>query len=102
MKTLCLFLVLAAGTINPALVNADRDPDSETVRRWVEQGRVLPLEELLARHGERIAGRLLDVEVEREHGRIVYELEVIGDDGRVREIYLDAASGEWLDEELED
>ncbi len=102
MKTLCLFLALAAGTISPALVNADRDPDSETVRRWVEQGRVLPLEELLARHRERIAGRLLDVEVEREHGRIVYELEVIGDDGRVREIYLDAASGEWLEEELED
>jgi len=102
MKTLLLSLALAAGAISPAVVTADRDVDSKTVRQWVEEGRVLPLEDLLSRHRERIAGRLLDLEVEREHGRIVYELEVVGEDGLVREIYLDAQSGEWLGEELED
>ena len=102
MKILCLFLALAVGATSPAPANADREPDRETVRRWVEEGRVLPLEELLARHRERITGRLLDLEVEREHGRIIYELEVVDIEGRVHEIYLDAQSGEWLGEELED
>lgn len=102
MKTLFLFLALVVGTTSPALLKADQEPDAETIRRWVEAGRILPLEEILARHRERIAGRLLDLEVEREHGRIVYELEVVDDAGRVREIYIDAQSGEWLDEELED
>lgn len=102
MKIPFLFLALAIGTISPATVTADRDPDSDTVRKWVQEGRVLPLEELLARHGDRIRGRLLDIEVEREHGRIVYELETVDDEGRVHEIYLDAESGEWLAEELED
>lgn len=102
MKILFLFLALTVGAISPAVARADRDPDSATVREWVEQGRVLPLEELLARHRDRITGRILDLEVEREHGRIVYELEVVDDRGRVHEIYLDAQSGEWLGEELED
>ena len=102
MKTLLLFLALAIGTISPSPAVADREPDAETVREWVEAGKVLPLEELLARHRERIPGRLLDLEVEREHGRIVYELEVVDDQGQVYEIYLDAQTGEWLGQELED
>lgn len=102
MKILLLFLALAVGTTSPAAARADRDPDSATVRRWVDEGRVLPLEELLDRHRDRITGRLLDLEVEREHGRIVYELEVVDDRGVVHEIYLDAQSGDWLGEELED
>lgn len=102
MKTLLLFLVLAIGTISPSLADADRELDADTVREWVEAGRVLPLEELLERHRERISGRLLDLEVEREHGRIVYELEVVDHQGQVYEIYLDAQTGEWLGQELED
>lgn len=102
MKTLFLFAALVVGTISQAPVAADSDLDAETVREWVEAGRVLPLEELLARHRKRIPGRLLDLEVENEHGRIVYELEMVDEAGRVQEIYLDAQSGEWLGEELED
>jgi uncharacterized membrane protein YkoI len=102
MRILLLFLALAAGTISPSLAVADREPDAETLRKWVEAGEVLPLEKLLARHRERIPGRLLDLEVEREHGRIVYKLEVVNEWGQVYEIYLDAQSGEWLGQELED
>jgi len=102
MKTLLLFLVLVAGTISPALLTADDDLDAGIIRQWVEEGRILPLQDLLERHRARIEGELLDLEVEREHGRIVYELEVMDRKGRVREIYLDAATGEWLEEELED
>jgi len=100
--TLLLFLALAAGTISPTLAWADSEPDAETVREWVEAGEVLPLETILARHRERIPGRLLDLEVEHEHGRIVYKLEVVDKHGQVYEIYLDAQNGEWLGLELED
>ena len=100
--TLLLFLALAVGMISPSFAVADPELDAETVREWVEAGEVLPLEELLARHRERIPGRLLDLEVEREHGRIVYKLEVVDKLGQVHEIYLDAQNGEWLGQELED
>jgi len=52
---------------------------------------------------ERIAStenaRIVEVEREREreHGRDVYELKLSGPDGRVREIKVDAGSGEVID-----
>lgn len=102
MKRMLPYLVLAIGTVSPALVVADREPDADTVRQWVESGKVLPLEELLTRHRAKIPGRLLDIEVEQEHGRIVYELEVVDDRGHVHKVYLDAQSGNWLGRELDD
>ena len=101
MKTRSLFLALVLGTTSPFGLT-DGEPDADTARQGVEAGTILPLEELLARHRQRIPGRLLDLELEREHGRLVYELEVVDDQGRVHEIYLDARSGEWLDREIDD
>ncbi len=100
MKILWIFLVTVAGTTSPAL--AGHDDDARRARELVAAGRALPLESVLEMHGERLAGRLLDVELESEHGRVVYELEIQGDDGVVREIKIDAASGEWLEQEIED
>lgn len=53
-------------------------------------------------HSERLAGRILDVELERKRGTLIYEFEVFGKDGVVREIYINAADGRVLKEEIED
>lgn len=56
-------------------------------------GDILPLVELLQR--EELAGlRVLEAELEREDGRLVYELELLDESGRVYERYYDAASGQ--------
>ena len=39
-------------------------------------------------------GKLLDLEVEKEHGRIIYELEFLDPQGRVREYEVDAETGD--------
>ena len=46
-------------------------------------------------------GRLLDLEVEAEHGQIMYELEFLREDGHVVELKIDAATGRILEEEVE-
>ena len=46
-------------------------------------------------------GCLLDLEVEQKHGRIIYELEILRDDGIVYEIKIDAKTGEWLKEKVD-
>ena len=45
---------------------------------------------------------MLEVELEDEHGRILYELEVLTSGGTVRELQFDARSGELLEDEEED
>jgi uncharacterized membrane protein YkoI len=46
--------------------------------------------------------RVLEVELEEEHGRYSYEMEVLTAQGVVRELELDARTGELLQDELED
>ena len=100
MKTRLLSLVLVAGTIS-TLSGASADGDYRDIRGLVERGEILSLEEILTRYPEAEYGRLLDLEVEKEHGRIVYEMEFLRDDGRVLELEVDARDGALLEQEIE-
>lgn len=103
MKIGLLFLAMALGMTKAFVLYADDHNDlSEHVLQWVKEGKVLSFEIIQERYKERLQGRLLDLEVEREHGRIIYELEIMRKDSVVYEIKIDAQSGEWLDEERED
>ena len=75
---------------------AGASDDHEAAQALRQGGDIRPLSELLAR--EELAGmRVLEAELEREHGVLVYELELLDAAGRVHDRYYDAASGEPLD-----
>ncbi|EKV29789.1 putative membrane protein [Caenispirillum salinarum AK4] len=86
----------------PVLADEDDHEDHERARRALEAGDTLPLAALLERSGIESAGRLIEVELEREHGRLVYELKVLTPLGRVIEHYFDARSGKLLKTEGHD
>ena len=96
MIRLAVVLSLIAG---PAL--ADRD-DHDRARRALEAGEVLPLSEILAAVEAAQPGRLIEVELERDDGRWVYELELVAPDGRILEIEIDAATADILDIDREE
>jgi uncharacterized membrane protein YkoI len=104
MKIPLIFPAMVVGmtSLLPVAAAAGDRIDQDEARELVQRGEMLPLTELLERHADRTAGHLLDVDLEREHGRLVYEIEVLGSDGRVREFELDARDGRLLKEELED
>ena len=94
-------LLIAIMILSPlALVLADNDHDE--ARRLHESGEILPLELILQNVRRTHPGKVLEVELEREDGRIVYELEILGKDGIVKEIYLDARTGELLSDREDD
>ncbi|MCP4429827.1 MAG: peptidase M4 [Gammaproteobacteria bacterium] len=101
MKMMYLFLVLVVGTTS-GFLGADDDVSSDQIRRMVEDGEILSLEAILAQYPEKIYGKLLDLEVEREHRIVVYELEFLRSDGRVIELEIDARNGQLLEQEIED
>ena len=57
------------------------------------RGEIRPLAEVLAA-AERVSAWPSDLasKVKRKRGRIVYELKIIAERGRVRELYIDAAT----------
>jgi uncharacterized membrane protein YkoI len=88
-----LAMLLAAVPLMAAPAHADDDDDHERVRVARQAGRILPLAELLARVEAEHPGEVLEVELEDEHGRLVYEIKLLRPGGRLAKLYFDAASG---------
>jgi hypothetical protein len=73
---------------------ASGDEDEASRRQAIEAGAIAPLEQLLARLGERFPGRILKVELEREDDRPgpgwVYEVKLLTPSGNVLKLEYDA------------
>ncbi len=100
MKITSLFLVLVVGMASTFL-QAGEEISQNEIRQLVKQGKLLPLEAIMALYPEEQYGKLLDLEVEREYGTIIYELEFLRGDGRIIELEIDASNGLLLEQEFE-
>jgi uncharacterized membrane protein YkoI len=89
------FTLIAAPTL------ADRD-DHDRARRALEAGEILPLVDILAAAEAARPGRVIEIELDRDDGRWVYELELLSPEGILYEMEIDAASGTILEVEREE
>jgi uncharacterized membrane protein YkoI len=48
---------------------------------------------------EKVQGTVVEAELEKRHGKTVWEVEVVGGDGKVTEVHIDAGSGDVIDAE---
>jgi uncharacterized membrane protein YkoI len=83
--------LLAAGTA--------RADDHERARHAREAGEILPLARVLVTVERDFTGTPIEVELEREDGRWVYEVELLTPSGDVLELEYDAATGAFLEGE---
>lgn len=97
MKRLTLFLLLG---LSPMVSLAD--DDHEQARRLKEAGEILPLQQIIKKAQAEHSGRVIEVDLENEDGRHVYEIELLDAGGEVWELYFDAATGELIKRGRED
>jgi len=57
----------------------------------------MPLEDIIKLNKDLLAGRILEVELERKRGSYLYEIEILSPEGRYREFEVDAKSGRILE-----
>lgn len=92
-----LAVPLLAGALLAAVASAavadDDKHERDAVRRAVEAGEIKSLAEILAAVRGKLPGEVAGVEIEREHGRWLYEFRVVDGKGRLYEVYVDASSG---------
>ncbi len=96
-RTMTVLLCALCGGLGAAwpVAHAERD-DGQRARAAREQGRIMPLERLIAQVNRSVPGRLLEAELDDDDGVLVYELRWQLADGRRLEIELDARDGRWL------
>lgn len=84
-------------------VAISRDLGQDEALRLREQGVILPLEHVLRKAIERYPdSKLLEVELEEDDDIHVYEVELLTSSGVVRELKLNAADGQLLEDEVDD
>jgi uncharacterized membrane protein YkoI len=93
LRAFVLCFALAVAIISTGAVLGDPH-DQDAVRIAVERGEIRPLAEILARIRAKLPGQIAGVEIERKAGRWLYEFRVVGRQGQLFEVYVDARTGE--------
>jgi hypothetical protein len=67
--------------------------DHEAALAALARGEVLPLSRIMAVVSQHSPGDILEVELDRENGVIVYEFKILTPAGKVYEVHVDARTG---------
>lgn len=97
-------VALALGSLlaPPALARRGRGGDHDDARAAVAAREALPLTRIVEIAQRAVPGEIVEVELEHEHGRLIYEVEVLTRTGRLRKVEIDARTGQVLEIEDED
>lgn len=89
-------VAVAATLFAAGAANADSRLRQNEVRQLRESGKILPMEDILARVRGIQPGQVVEIELEREKGAYVYEVKVIDEKDTIHKLELDAGSGDVL------
>src|SRR5215210_9575698 len=97
-----LTLMLTMGTIlalsSPAW--SDKKKDAEGDVATLAKDATVTIEQAIKTAAEQVPGTVVEAELEKKHGKTVWEVEVLGADGKVTEVHVDAAMGTVIDTEV--
>lgn len=99
-RALTFFTVLlcSASALAP-IAHAD---DNKSIRQLQRSGEILSLEQIFDRARKVKPGRIVDVDLDKDDGRYIYEIELLESSGKVWEMEFDARTGELLQLEQDD
>ncbi len=99
-----LLFALAVLPASTPLAHADDDDDDDDADHYragraVTQGQARPLAQILAAIQAQLGGEVVGVKFKRKNGRYVYKLKVVTPAGGLREVSVDAATGDIVQNE---
>ncbi len=94
MKAICYYF----GALSLALLSSSAiaDNDSHKIRQLYLDHEIVSLETIIASIRTQGDYKILEVELEREKGMLIYEIELLDPQGRVHEKLFNATTGDEL------
>lgn len=89
--------LLALLVVSLPVAFADDSDDHDRARQALEAGEILPLKTVLEKVSADTPGSVLEVELDRRHGRWVYEVKLLRQGGSVVKLWVDASDGNVID-----
>ena len=74
------------------------DEDEGNVADLVKDAKIT-IDQAIKTASEKVQGTVVEAELEKKHGKTVWEVEVIGGDEKITEVHIDAGSGDVIDTE---
>ena len=101
LRPIIVIAIITGAVIFNSWSSVIASDDHDNARNLRNQGEIIPLSDLINKSGLTDV-KILEVELEKEHGKLVYELEFLDADGHVYEQYFDAITGEPLSDRRRD
>lgn len=83
----------------PAWSDTKGKKEEAKVTDLVKEAKVT-IDQAIKTASDKMPGTIVEAELEKKHGKTVWEVEVVGADGTVTEVHIDAASGDVIDTEM--
>lgn len=90
-------LLLVPGTMT--IANSAFGEEQEQSKIEMAAVATVTIEEAIRTASEKIAGQIIEAELERRHDKVIWEVEVLTADHKVMEVHIDAQSGAVIDVE---
>lgn len=97
-----LLIALSIGAGVRLLPQAGSGESPASAGQLSAKGQILSLEKISQLAKSHKPGEILEVELEKKHGRYVYEVDILDAGSQVWELKLDAKTGQLLKLELDD
>ncbi len=95
-------LFIGLGLAAAPTLAQERRGDHDQAREAVARRDAIPFAQILDTALRTVPGEVLEVDLERDDGRLLYEVEILARNGRVRTVILDARTGRVLEVEDDD
>jgi uncharacterized membrane protein YkoI len=98
MRTLGIITAGVVGLLFALASSAWADDKEGKATDLVKDAKVT-IDQAIKTASEKVPGTVVEAELEKKHGKTVWEVEVLGADGNVTEVHIDAATGAVIDTE---
>lgn len=98
MNIFTLILTVTVGTLLALGTPAWSDDKEGKIADLLKDAKVT-IDQAIKTALEKVPGTAVEAELEKKHDKTVWEVEVVGADGNVTEVHIDAATGTVIDTE---
>ena len=98
MRSIGTVAILAVGILVLSGTAARSDDKEGKAADLVKDARIT-IEQAIKIAVDKVPGTAVEAELEKKHDKTVWEVEIVGADGNVTEVHIDAANGAVIDTE---